>query len=161
MTAFAIILALISALLLWYALQGRDLLKTKSWAAPFFAWIEPIEIVLFKKSQTILVARLKIIVGFFLTYLTQAGQIDLSPFMPFVPEAYQAYVNAAINALPLVISLMGWMDESLRNATTKPIELVAVPDAVVAADPKLTEAVAMADATKVEAVQAVTDAKAA
>lgn len=156
-----IVLAVLTGLLLWYALKGRAWLKSKPWAADFFAWIEPIEIVLFKKSETILFARIKILTGLLLTVLTQIGEIDLTPFMPFVPEAYQHYVNAAVNALPLIISVMGWADERLRNTTSKPIELVAVPDKLVAESPKLTEAVAMADVTKAEAVAVVAEAKAA
>lgn len=160
-----IILSLITALLLWYALQGRDWLKSKPWAQPFFAWVEPIEIVLFKKSQTILFARLKIVSGLILMGLTQAGKIDLTPFMPLVPEQYQFYVNTAVNSLPAVLSLMGWFDELLRNKTTKPLELVAVPDKVVAESPALQDVIAKADDAKIEAVavtaEAVAEAKAA
>lgn len=158
-----VILALITTLLLWYALQGRDWLKSKPWpwAQSFFAWVEPIEIVLFKKSQTILFARLKMATGLLLTYLTQVGDIDLSPWMPFVPEKYQPYVNAAVNSIPLVLVLVGWADERLRKTTTKPIELVAVPDKVVAENPVVADAVRIADAVKIEAVATVEAAKAA
>jgi len=144
-----LILSLITALLLWYALQGRDWLKKKSWAAPFFAWVEPIEIVLFKKSQTILFARLKMVTGMLLTYLTMMGTVDLTPWMPFVPEKWQPYVNAAVNSLPMLLTLVGWADERLRKTTTKPLEVVAVPDKVVAANP---EVFAKADDAKTEAV---------
>jgi len=160
-----IILTVITGLVLWYALQGRDWLKSKSWAQGFFAWVEPIEILLFKKSETILFARLKVVVGAVLTLLTQIGSIDLTPLMPFVPEKYQPYVNFAINLIPLAISAMGLLDEKLRNTVSKPIELVALPDKVVAENPKVAEAVAMAEATKTEAVAvtavAVAEAKAA
>jgi hypothetical protein len=156
-----IISAILVALIVWYAVQGRDWLKSKPWAAGFFAWIEPIEIRLFKKSQTILFARLKIVSGLILTMLTQAGTINLTPLMPFVPDQYQAYVNVAVNCMPLALSLMGWIDEALRNKTTAPLALVALSDQAVADSPKLAEAVAMADQTKTEAVAAVVEAKAA
>lgn len=156
-----IILAVITGLLLWYALQGRGWLKGKPWAQPFFAWVEPIEIVLFKKSETILFARLKVVVGAVLTLLTQIGSIDLTPLMPFVPEKYQPYVNFAINLVPLAISGMGLLDEKLRNATTKPIELVAIPEKVVAENPEIAEVIAVADMAKAEAVQIVAETKAA
>ena len=161
MTTFLIVLTVFTALLLWYALKGRVWLKTKAWTAPFFAWVEPIEIALYKKSETILFARLKIVSGLLLTVLTQIGTIDLTPLMPFVPEKWAPYVHIAFNLMPLIISVIGAVDEKLRNGVTKPIELVAVSDKAVAESPKLTEAVAMADATKVEAVQAVAEAKAA
>jgi hypothetical protein len=63
--------------------------------------------------------------------------------------------------LPLVLNALGAIVERLRNQTTKPLELVAVPDKVVAETPKIAEAVAMADATKQEAVAVIEEAKAA
>ena len=155
------ITAIIVAILVWYALSGRAWLKTKPWARPFFASIEPIEIALFKKSETILFARMKMLIGVTLTLLTSLGSIDLTPIMPFVPDKYAGMAHAVLNLLPMVITLMGMVDEKLRNSVTKPIELVAIPDKVVEANPKIAEAVEMADATKTEAVAAVTKAKAA
>lgn len=145
-----IILAVITGLLLWYALQGRDWLKSKPWAQPFFAWVEPIEIALFKKSETILFARLLSGLGAVLTFLTQFGTIDLTPFMPFVPEKYQPFVNVAVNCMPLLITVVGWMVEKLRNATTKPIELVAVAQKDIT--PAAEEAIVAAELTKADAV---------
>lgn len=159
MTAFAISLFIVSALLLLYAIWGRAWLKSKSWAQGFFAWVEPIEIVLFKKSETILFARLLSGLGGLLTILSQFGEIDLTPFMPFVPEKYQPFVNVAVNCLPLLISAIGWMVEKLRNATTKPIELVAVAEKDIT--PAVADAIVAADAAKVEAVAVVAEAKAA
>lgn len=156
MTAFAIGLLVVSILLLLYAVWARAWLKTKPWAQGFFAWIEPIEITLFKKSETILFGRLLAALGGVLTILTQFGEINLTPFMPFVPEAYQAYVNIAVNCLPLLITAVGWMVEKLRNATTAPIEIVSIAEKD--KTPEVKEAIAMADATKVEAVQAVAKA---
>lgn len=148
-------LALVVAVLLVYAVWGREWLKKKSWAQGFFSWVEPIEIFLYKKSETILFARLKIVSGLLLTFLTSIGNIDLTPITPFVPEKYQWLVSAAVNLLPLLISFVGWMDESLRKGTTLPIEIVETPDKVIAENPKVAEAVAMAQATKVEAVAVV------
>lgn len=153
-----IVLAIIASLIIWYALQGRAWLKARPWAQGFFAFIEPIEIALFRKSETILFARLKMLTGLVLTLLTQIGSIDLTPIMPFVPDGYEPIVRVAFNLLPLIITLVGWMDESLRKTTTKPIELVAVPDKVVAETPALAEAVAMAEVAKFEAVAEVKQA---
>lgn len=155
----AIILILVALLLTWYALWGRDWLKSKPWAAGFYAWVEPYEIFLFKKSQTILFARLKIVSGLILMGLTQAGTINLSPFMPLVPEQYQFYVNVAVNSLPIALSVMGWFDEQLRNKTTLPIEVVAVAEKDVT--PKVAAAVMLLEDVKVEAVQAAVEAKVA
>jgi hypothetical protein len=160
MTIFAVSLFVFSLILTWYALWGRAWLKSKSWAQPFFDWIEPIELVLFKKSETILFARLKILTGLMLAVLTNLGTIDLTPIMPFVPEKYQGWLHIAFNLAPLMLSVVGWMDEQLRKRTTLPIEVVAVPDKTIAENPKVAEAVAMAVATKTEAVAAVNEAKA-
>lgn len=148
-----IILSLLIALLLWYTIWGRAWLKTKPWAKGFFDWIEPIEIKLYKKSETILLARLKVATGVLLTVLTYLGTIDLTPLMPFVPDKYEGVLRAAFNLLPLTISLLGLADEKLRNQTTLPVELVAVSEAK--ASPRVKEAIALADATKTEAVQVV------
>lgn len=150
-----IVVFVVLAIVLWYALAGRAWLKSKRWAHPFFARIEPIEIFLFRKSETILFARMKMLVGVTLTLLTSLGSIDLSPIMPFVPDKYAGMVHAVFNLLPMIITVMGMVDEKLRNGVTRPIEFVAIPDKVVEANPKIAEAVAMADATKTEAVSVV------
>jgi hypothetical protein len=159
-----IILSLITALLLWYALQGRDWLKKKG-AVKFFAWVEPIEILLFKKSQTILAGRTLQGLGVALTALQQIDGIDITPILPIIPEEYRTFATTAVGCLPMIISAIGWMMEKLRYTNTKPVGLVALPDKLVAENPVLREAVAMADATKVEAVAvaavAVAEAKAA
>lgn len=160
MTIFAVSLLFLSVVLTVYALWGRDRLKSKPWAAPFFAWIEPIEIALFKKSSVILFARLKMFSGVLLTLLTSFGEINLSPFMPFVPEKYQPWVNGAVNLMPLILTFVGWMDEKLRNATTLPIQVVAVPEKVIAENPTVAATVAEAVSTNTVAIAAIAEAKA-
>jgi len=145
-------LAVVTSLLLVYALWGRSWLKSKPWAVGFFAWVEPVEIALFKKSETILAARTLSALGALLTFLTQIGDINLAAITPFVPEKYQAFVTFGVNCLPLLISAVGWMVEKLRAKVTKPLELVAVPDKVIAENPVIAQAVADAEVAKVEAV---------
>jgi hypothetical protein len=150
-----IVLAVITGLLLAYALKGREWLKSKSWAQPFFELVEPVEILLFRKSETILFARLKMLTGVLLMILSQIGTIDLTPLMPFVPDQWEPYVRAAFNLMPLIITAVGWMDESLRKTTTKPIELVAVPDT--GQTPEVKVAIAQAEDAKELAVAVVKD----
>ena len=149
----ALVLLALSVLLTVYALWIREWLKAKPWAAPFFAWIEPIEIALYQKSEVILFARLKVLGGLLLAMLTNIGTIDLTPLMPFVPEKWQPYVHAVFNLMPLILSAVGWFDEQLRKKTTKPIELVAVPAASVT--PEVAVAIAQADEAKEQAVATV------
>ncbi|QDM22609.1 hypothetical protein FIU28_16695 [Tardiphaga sp. vice154] len=52
-------------------------------------------------------------------------------------------MQALYNLLPMLITLVGMADEKLRNTSTMPIELVALPDKVVADNPFVAEAVAV------------------
>lgn len=156
LNAFLIGLAALAVPLTWYTVWGRSWLKTKSWADGFFAKIEPIELLLYKKSETILFARLKVLSGVVLMVLTQLGEINLAPIMPFLSEKHQGYLNFFFNLLPLIISVMGMMDEKLRNQTTKPIELVALPEAE-KAKPEVAAVIAQAEASKAEAVAVAKD----
>lgn len=132
----------------------RPWLKAQSWAAGFFAWIEPIEIALYKKSETILFARLKVLTGLLLTLLTSLGTVDLTAVVPIIPEKHRPWVQALMSLMPLAISAIGVMDERLRNTTTKPLELVALPENKPL--PLAVEmAVQVADQAKVEAVKAI------
>lgn len=147
-----IVLVAVAALVtIWYAAYGRPWLKSKPWAAGFFAWIEPIELVLFKNSETILFARFKMLLGIVLTLLTQLGSIDLTPIMPYIPEVHRGLFQFALNLMPLGLTLVGMMDERLRNGTTKPLELVAIPSTAVL-PPAVEQAIAVAEQAKVEAV---------
>lgn len=145
-------LTLLVALIALYVTWLRPWLQTKSWAAGFFAAVEPVEIFLFKKSETILWSRLKMFAGVALMALAQLGTIDLTPLMPFVPDAYEPFVKIVFNLLPLLVTLDGTLGEKLRRGTSKPLEIVALPDATVAASPALQEVVAKAEEVKLDAV---------
>lgn len=147
-----IIAVVIIALALgFYAAWGRDWLKRQPWAAGFFAKLEPLEIALYKKSETVLFARIKVLTGIVLTMLTQLGGADLSPILPYIPEAHRGLAQFGINLLPMLITLVGIMDERLRNTTTKPLELVALPETK-PLPPAVEEAIAVAEQAKAEAV---------
>lgn len=161
MTIFAVSLFIIAFVLAVYALWVRAWLKTKPWAAGFFTWIEPFEIALYKKSETILFARLKMATGFLLMVLAQIGTLDLTPIMPFVPEKYQGILHVAVNLLPMALSVVGWLDEKLRNKVTLPIEIVAVPEKTIAENPTVAATVADAKSTNTVAIAAIDEAKAA
>lgn len=153
-----IILGVIFILLLAYVLGGRAWLKSKPWMAGFFAWIEPVEIFLYKKSETILFARGLAVLGAVLSFLTFLGSIDITPLMPFIPDAWEPLVKAIYNLLPLTISVLGFIVEKLRNSTTAPLEIVAVAEKD--KTPEVVQAVAAADAAKGDAVAAIKVAEA-
>jgi len=151
MWALAIFLMVLSGLILFYVIAGRPWLKRQSWTGKFFDLIEPFEILLWQKSETILWARFKQFIGILLTVLTQIGAIDLSPVMPFLPSGFQ-WIPAL---LPLIITLVGLLDEYLRRGTTKPVEFVALPDDESKLPPGTAEALAIADTAKQDAVMLV------
>lgn len=156
MRAILLILAL-TLVIVAYVTFVRDLLKTTDWGCRFLAWIEPFELHLYRKSETILWARFKVFVGALLAFLMQIGTIDFTPFVVFLPEAHQDWARKFIGLLPLLISLVGIIDEKLRRSTTKPLEVVAIP---ASAPPEVKEAVREVEVTNAEAVAKVQEAKA-
>lgn len=158
-----LIIAVAVGLLLWYALMGREWLKSRPWARGFFAWIEPIEITLYKKSETILVGRLLWLGGLVVTSYDVlamfAQSLDLTPLTTRIFDVLKIPPDMRSLAGTAFVAALGLIINRMRKRSTMPIELVAVADKDVT--PKVAEAIAMADATKVEAVAAVVDAKAA
>lgn len=146
----------VGTVLLWIVVVWvRPWARKKPWAAGFFAAIEPFEIFFYGKSETLLKARAKMVLGLLLTSLTQIGTLDLSPLMPLVPDQYATLVQVAFNLIPLIITVGGWVDEKLRDDTTKPLVLVSV--AAEDMTPAVVEAIENADAAKIEAVAVVTE----
>lgn len=159
----AIILIILAIVLIWYALWGRAWLKNRSWAAGFFAWIEPIEIALFKKSETILIGRLLWVGGFLVTaydgLAVFASSMDLTPLTTRIFDTLHVPPDVRGLTVTAFLAALGLIMNGLRAKVSKPLELVAVADKDVT--PRIAEAIAMADATKEEAVAVVNDAKAA
>lgn len=113
------------AIILIYVVVGRRLLKKLPFMAGFFAWIEPAEILLWRKSETILWARTQQLGGAVFSLLSVIGVIDLSPFLWAVPEKHRTWVGA----LPsMAVSVNGIICELQRRQVSRPLELVAVPD---------------------------------
>jgi hypothetical protein len=151
---FGILLALVAFVVL-YVMWLRKWLKTQRWADGFFAAIEPFEIALYKKSETLLVSRALWVGGLLVSSYDAiaifATQLDWTPLtarvLSDVPEDLRGLVvSVAIGAIGLLI---GWM----RKRTTKPIEIVELSDANMT--PQVAAAVAGAEAAKVEAVAVV------
>jgi hypothetical protein len=136
----------------------RPWLKEQPWASKFFTLVEPIEIALYKKSETILFARLKIVTGLLVTLLTQLGTVDLSMVTPLLPEKHRVWFQMVLSFAPLALTVVGLLDEKLRYTTTKPVELVALPENK-PLPPAVVEAVAAADVAKKEAVAVVKSEK--
>jgi hypothetical protein len=149
LAAFLVVSALVA---IWVALV-RPWLRTKDWAAGFFAKIETFEITVYKKSESILWARFLQLLGAVLTALASLGEFDLTPLFPFLPDKWKWVPGI----LPMVVSLAGWIQERMRKDTTKPLEVVALPEDK---PPELAAAVSRAEAATDRAVVAAETAKA-
>lgn len=142
------ILFLLTAFMLAWVVWGRAWLKAQPWAwsIRFFALIEPIEIALWSKSETLLWSRFLPVLMALSGFLTWLGAIDVSPLYIMLPDKYHPWLAA----LPFVtVGLLGIVNEILRWQTTKPVEIVAVPDA---APPAVVAAIAEAEVAKDNAV---------
>lgn len=161
MTIALLVLALIVALALIYALVLRPWLKKQAWAQRFFAWVDPIELALFKKSETILVGRLLWIGGLFVTLYdgtaTFVHSLDMTPLTTRIFDWLQIPPDMRSLSMSAFIGILGLMINRLRKTTTKPLALVAVPDASLL--PAAAQAIAQAEVAKEAAVQAVAEAK--
>lgn len=157
-------LFVIAGILLFYALVLRSWLKNQTWAQGFFARVDALELTLFKKSETVLVGRLLWLGSGLVTAYDAVGvffsSLDLTPLTTRIFDWAHIPQDMRGLALSAFVTGVGLVIVNLRKKTSKPLELVAVSDKDVAANPKVAEAIAMADATKAEAVNVVADAKA-
>jgi len=162
-TKFLIPAGVIVALLVAYAMFGRKWLKRQSWTTGFFEWIEPFEVALFQKSETILVGRLLWVGGLLVTLYDGLAvfmsSLDLTPvttrlfdFLHIPPDMRSVAATAFITGL-------GYLINWLRKRTSKPLEVVAAPEKDMT--PAVAQAIVNAEVSKDVAVAAVNDAKAA
>jgi hypothetical protein len=141
-----IILFALTAFVLFWVVVGRAWLKSMPGTARFFAVIEPVEIALWSKSETILWARFLPFMMALSGFLTWLGALDVTPLYLLLPEKYHPWLAA----VPFVtVALLGAVNEILRRFTTRPLEIVAVPDN---APPAVAAAIEAAQVAKVEAV---------
>ena len=151
------ILILIVVLIAAYALVGRPWLRKQSWAQGFLSSIEPLELALFKKSETILMGRLlwvgSLLVSLYDGIAVFATSLDLTPITTRIMDFLHIPQDLRGLTASGFVMAIGLMINRLRKMTTKPIELVAVSNNNVTTDQAA--AMALADATKDEAVAAV------
>lgn len=119
-------LTIVTVLIAIYAVWLRPLMRVTTWGKKILDKVEPIERVLWKNSETILLARTKMAVGGLILILTFLGQISVEPILLFLPAEYHVYVRAAVLLIPSILSMLGAVDEKLRRDTTKPLEIVAM-----------------------------------
>lgn len=156
------ILIAIVVLLLLYALVLRPWLKKQSWTQGFFASVDGLEATLFKKSETILVGRLLWISGLFVTFYDGLAvfvhSLDITPLTTRIFDWLQIPPDMRNLSATAFIGIVGLLINRLRKTTTKPLDVVAIPQAQVT--PAAAQAIAQVDAANQQAVQAVNNAKA-
>jgi hypothetical protein len=161
MTIFLLVLVLIVALAFLYALVLRPWLKKQPWAEGFFTAIEPFEIALFKKSETILVGRLLWVGGLIVTFYDGLAvfihSLDMTPVTTRIFDWLHIPSDMRSLSLSAFVGIIGLIINRLRKTTTKPLELVSVPEAKVT--PSAAQAMAKAEVAKDQAVAAVSEVK--
>lgn len=126
--------------------------KPWAWSQAMFKAVEPIELWLWDKSETILWSRFLIVLGLIPPILDQLQLFNVPAVLGVIPPKYQPYLS-------LVFAVLGIISEILRRATTKPLTLVAVSDKR-GLSPDVAAAIESADATKREAVAVVKERRA-
>lgn len=162
MTNILVFLAVLVVLFLAYAIVGRTWLKKQAWAQSFFTWIEPFEIAVFQKSETILIGRLLWVGGLLVTFYDGIAifmsSLDLTPVTTRLFDFAHVPPDMRGVATTAFITGLGYLINWLRKRTTKPLEVVAVASKDVT--PAVAQALVVAEAAKQDAVAAVQEAKA-
>jgi hypothetical protein len=131
----------------------RPWLRNQPWACDFFLWIEPIELHLYKKSEGILWARWQQFLGLVITSVGVFGGIDYTWLAFWTPD----YIDPLLPLIPTILNVTGTIAERLRNDTTKPLEVVALPQEKPA---EVAAVVAKVEAANEQAKEVVKEAKA-
>jgi nitrate reductase gamma subunit len=115
-----IAVAVIAVLIAFYVVWLRPRMKATAWGQAFLSKIEPMERILYWKSETMLWSRFKV---FFGTVMTTLVAVDWNSVAPLIPEKYRSLVLV----LPTIfVALDGLMGEKMRRETTQPLEVVAM-----------------------------------
>lgn len=119
-------LGIFLTLILNYVLWFRQWLKTRPWpwSQRYFDFIEPLEILFYKKSETILLARALQGIGVLSAFLTWYGALDFSQMAALIPERWQPWVLAS----PFIATtVLGIVNEINRRYTTEPLAVTELP----------------------------------
>lgn len=155
---FLLVFGVFLLVIMNYTLWFREWLKTRPWpwSQRYFEWIEPIERVLYKKSETILLARSLQALGTISAFLTVLSGMDFYQLIAFIPERWQPWVLAS----PFIATtILGIVQEIQRRYTATPLDVIALP--TLGNTPEVNIAVANLETAKAEVATAIADEKAA
>lgn len=139
--------AVLTALVMAYATVVRPWMRNTTWGCDVLKAIEPFERWVYLKSETLLVARWHQFVGVVLSVVGFLGGIDWSLVALLTPD----WIDPYLPAMPLILNVIGTVFEALRRDSTKPIEVVALPQDK---PPEVAAAVEKLELAKKEAVAA-------
>ncbi len=115
MSPYLISAIAVASIVLAYVFVIRPSVRDVSSFQPFFDWIEPWEARLWAKSRTVLIARLTMLAGFFLTaHDLVVPMVAAGGFDPFLPPEWLRF-------MPLAIMVLGAINEWLRRVTIEPL----------------------------------------
>ncbi len=114
-------LLVLTAVVAVYVVLLRPWLRKREWAQGYFRVVEPVELWLYGKSETILWSRFLVLLGMIPGFLSAFAGFDFSPFIEWVPEKYRPW-------LFLAVTIAGVMGEALRRDTTKPLAVISLPE---------------------------------
>lgn len=123
MRIFLIGLGIFTLFVIAWVTYLRPWLRNQEWACNFFLWIEPIELLIYKKSEQYAWARWQQFLGLILTITGLFGGIDYTWLAYWTPDS----IDPLLPLIPAILNVTGTIAERLRNDTTKPIEVVALP----------------------------------
>lgn len=157
MTIFLACVVILVCLIVLYAMWLRPKLKTTAWGARFLAWVEPVEVTLFKKSETILMGRLLWVGGLFVSLYdgiaTFAHSLDMTPLTTRILDLFHVPQDLRGLTVSGFLMAIGLMINNLRSKITKPLSLVEVPESKITSEQAA--AIERADVVTAEAVQTV------
>jgi len=146
---FAWVFLFVLAIFVGWVLWGRNAMKRQPWAAGYFATIEPIERWLWDNSETILWSRFLIIIGLLPPIFDQLKVLGEGGLLEVIPEKYRPWLS-------LSITLCGIVSEFLRRSTTKPLEIVSLPEIK---SPEVAAAVTKVEVANARAVKVIQEEK--
>lgn len=114
-------LLVVTAVIAVYVVILRPWLRGQVWAEGYFKLVEPVELWLYSKSESILWSRFLMVFGALPGIMSQIGGFDFTPFIDWIPEKYRPW-------LFLGVTLCGIVGEALRRDTTKSLDEVALPE---------------------------------
>lgn len=146
--AFLATMAFVLFMILNWVLWLRVWLKNQPWpwSQRYFDWFEPAEILLYKKSRTILWARTQFLIAMLPSLIGPLMAFNNPELIALLPDQWEKYALLFFVVLTVVSSVV---QEINRGNTDTALDVVALPTQL-DHKPEVAEAVAKLDVAKAE-----------